>query len=67
MKKKNLSRRMFLLSGGMAPTAVTMIPGQVQAAYSPDVSGTAKDISGNQQNSINGIYNILQQIRLHLC
>ena len=58
MKKKNLSRRMFLLSGGMAATALTMIPGQVQAAHSPDASGTEKDKPGNQQNSINGVYNI---------
>ena len=58
MKKKNLSRRMILLSGGMAATALTMIPGQVQAAHSPDASGTEKDKPGNQQNSINGVYNI---------
>jgi hypothetical protein len=58
MKKKNLSRRRFLLSGGMAATAVAMIPGQVQAAHSPDTPDTEKSIIGNQQNPVNGVYNI---------
>ena len=58
MKKKNLSRRRFLISGGMVATAVTMIPNRIQAAHSPDVLDTKKDIPGNQQNSVNGVYNI---------
>jgi hypothetical protein len=58
MKKKNFSRRRFLLSGGMAATAVAMIPGQAQAVNSPDASRPEKSMPASQQNSVNGVYNI---------
>jgi hypothetical protein len=37
-KKKNLSRRRFVISGGMAATAIAMIPGQIQAVHNTEKS-----------------------------
>lgn len=57
-KKRSLSRRRFVTSGGLAAAAITMIPGQVQAVRSTDYNGVEKDEPGKQQKPENGIYNI---------
>lgn len=58
MKKKNLSRRRFLLSGGMAATAVTMIPGQVQASQNINTVRAESNKATEQDKFADGIYNI---------
>jgi hypothetical protein len=57
-KKKNLSRRRFVLSGGLAATAIAAIPGQAQAAYSTDASDAESKRSNEQEKPVDGVYNV---------
>jgi hypothetical protein len=57
-KKKNLSRRRFVMSGGLAAAAITVIPAQAQPANGTVSAGDEKNKPGKQQKPVNGVYNI---------
>lgn len=57
-KKRNLSRRRFVLSGSLAATSIAMVPVQVHAAQRSDAVDSEKNRSMGQEKLDNGIYNI---------
>ncbi len=58
MKNKNLSRRRFVLSGGMAATSIAMFPVRAQAEHNQDKVDADVNRPIKQEKPPDGIYNI---------
>ena len=58
MKNNKVSRRRFVLSGGIAATAAAMIPGQVQAVHGYNDLSNETNLSSGQEKPSDGIYNV---------